>query len=188
MELGFQFVEHKDSFTDTDFSILSKEHNCKSTDSEIKNAISSILSAAKNGMDLHSCMSAITAIKKYLSHESSKVRNIACEVMSILIGKAAIFLCSETDPKKIMAAAKFLIETISELQSMDKSGLITLGGNSMLNLDFAKKIIGDVIKKLCSSNQDEFISSKSKNDPFTQEENNCGTDQFISSKKDKLAA
>ena len=188
MELGFQFLEHKDSFTDKDFSIFSKEHNCEPADSEIKNVISSILSAAKNSADLPSCMAAINGIKKYLSHESSKVRNIACEVMSILIGKAAIFLCSETDPKKIMAVARFLIETIGELQSMDKSGSITLGGNSMLNLDFAKKIIGDVIKKLCSGNQDEFVSFKSKNDSFTQQENNCGTDQFTSSKKDKLVA
>lgn len=184
MELGFQFLEHKDSFVlDKDFSIFSKEHSGEPADGEIKNAISSIVSAAKNSADLPSCIAAINAIKKYLSHESSKVRNVACEVMSSLIGKAAIFLCSETDPKKIMAVARFLIETIGELQSMDKGGSINLGTSSMLNLDFAKKTIGDVIRKLCSSSQDEFISSKNKNDSLSKQENNCDIDQFISSKK-----
>ena len=65
MDLGLHFFEQKDSFlSDNDFSVSTKQDNSELSESEIKNAISSIFSAAQNSVDLDSCLAAIKVIKK----------------------------------------------------------------------------------------------------------------------------
>lgn len=174
MDLGLHF-------SDKDFSVFTKQDNSEFSESEIKNAISSIFSAAQNSVDLDSCLAAIKVIKKYLSHGSDKVKNIACEVMSGLIGKATMFLSSETNPGKLMEAGEFLIELIDELSGMDQNGLITMSANSMHTLSAAKKMIGEILRKTKINNQDEFMSSKNQNNQSLKQINDCSVDEFIGS-------
>ncbi|GEM_PF-6303519 len=186
MDLGLHFLKQKDSFlSDKDFSVFTTQNNSELSESEIKSAISSIFGAAKNAVDLDSCLAAIKGIKKYLSHSSDKVKNIACEIMSSLIGKVAIFLSSEADPKKLIEAGEFLIEMIDELSGMNQNGSITMSANSMHTLSAAKKIIGNVLEKVSLANHDEFISSKDQNNQSSKQINDCITDKFISSTNNK---
>ncbi len=124
---------------------------------ELKDAVSSIDSASKGCINLESCIKAIGTIKKYLSYKFQSIRNYASEVISELALKSAKYLLRETNPKKLIEGARFLLETMKELYNLNGK-TISLSGYSLSNLQKAEGIIQKLLKNIRLNNKDQFIS------------------------------
>ena len=112
--------------------------------------IRAIYMAANKGVDLGSCMAAISSISQYLSNSNELVQGVAAHVIALLVGRAAQYMQKIDNPEKIQRAGKFLLDIIGKLQ-----GLPMLGSNIKSNLDTISKFIKAKMEN--SKEKDEFI-------------------------------
>ena len=166
MELGFTSLDLKDFLAAMKKSRLEiddclatiKKSNLAINDILEDFAINSINAIASSANELPSCLDAIDSIESFLSHRFETVRNFACKIICSLIERAALLLCHETDPNKIVSAIKFLSHIIKELSSLHGQGSITITSESSLNINHAQLSMAAKIKQLSEKDQDKFIS------------------------------
>lgn len=139
-------------------------------DVEEASAIKKINNLSRDQYSLTSCVSALRAVAKFLSHISSVVRNYAAEILCELIKQTTKYLLSETNPKLAREVCEELLEIIDDLQEMDKKGLINLSiGNSLKLIDLKTiimKTLTDLYEPLNKKHyfkEDKFIARSELN-------------------------
>lgn len=124
-----------------DISFKLRKEQLEKEKAETKSAISSIDSKTSNDSTLDSCISGISCVFKYLSHCLEAVKTYAAKVICFLVHKAALLLCRESDPRKLLKYGKILLDIIERFSEALKDNKINLDPVSKDCLKFAKQLI-----------------------------------------------